>query len=196
MSIHQYSQEARRRIAAAVRWVEARPRDIDTTYSPPARSIKHKLVRAQADIEHGKVGQVKHLSGVAFGQSVSLLSDDVAFNVYNPGPKLWSGSDCIVAPIGLPGQDQTNTAGWYVVQAWSATRIRGKTTAIINPGQTGTINTITPIDGTVSFTSTSVYLPTEIKAVTANLLVWAELVYRPISSTSRWEIYNGDCPGD
>lgn len=195
MGIHQYSQEARRRIAAAVRWVEARPRDALTTVPTPARTIKHKLVRAQADIEHGQVGQVKHLSGVAFGQSVDLLSNDTAFKVYNPGHKVWSGADCIVAPIGLPGQDQTNQAGWYIVKAWSATRIRGKTTGAITHGQTGTIDNITTIDGTVSFASTSVYLPTDVKDVTANLLVWAELVFRTSTNTSRWEIYSGDCPG-
>lgn len=194
MSIHQYSQEARRRIASAVRWVEARPRDIDTTYAPPARSIKHKLVRLQADIEHGKVGDVKHLSGTAFGQSVDVLSNDVAFKVYNPGPKVWSGADCIVAPLGLPGQDQTNTAGWYIVQAWSATRIRGVVqTSTISPGQTGTIGTITTIDGTYSPTTASVFLPTAFVAAGAGKVAWAELVFRASTGTSRWEIYSVDC---
>lgn len=196
MSLHQYNKRARARISRAVRWTETQVRERRPNPRRGAQPIFHQLVRLQADIEHGKVGDVKRLAGPAIDQSLSLLSTEASFKVYNPGPKVWSGSDCLIAPFALPDEDITNQTNWYIVQTWSATRIRGKTTAIINPGQTGTINTITAIDGTVSFTSTSVYLPTEIKAVTANLLVWAELVYRPISSTSRWEIYSGDCPGD
>lgn len=196
MALHQYSPAARRRIANAVRNVEAGHHQRERNRKRWRQALMDKLVRAQADIEHGDVGDVKHLSGPAIDQSLSLLSNDTAFKVYNPGPKVWAGADLFIRQFAMPGVDESNQAKWYVVQAWSATRIRGKAKgpATITPGTSGQIETVTSADGTFPAEPITVYLPTEHVSIEAGVVVWAELVYRSISGTSRWEVYSADCP--
>lgn len=193
MALHQYNPATRRRIANAVRRVEAGHHQRERNRKRWRQSFMDKLVRAQADIEHGDIGDVKHLSGPAIDQSLSLLSNDTAFKVYNPGPKVWAGADMFIRQFAMPGVDESNQSKWYVVQAWSATRIRGIAAGTISPGGTGTINTITTEDGTYEPTTASVYLPTVHVTVETGVVVWASLVYRTLSSSSRWEIYSADC---
>ena len=194
MSLHQYNKKARARISRAVRWTETQTRDLETRRRRGSPAVFDQLVRLQADIEHGKIGDAKRLGGPAIEQSLSVLSTEPSFKVYNPGAKVWSGADCLIAPFGLPDADITNQTTWYIVQAWSATRIRGVVqTSTISPGQTGTIGTITTIDGTYSPTTASVFLPTAFVAAGAGKVAWAELVFRASTGTSRWEIYSVDC---
>lgn len=195
MALHQYSQAARKRIARAVQWTETQTtapfvqRRRGTAY-PMA-----KLVQAYEDIEHGQIGDVNHLEGPAFGGSISLVSGDTAFPVYNPGPKIWSGSELIISQIALPGEDETNEARWYVSRAWSATRIRGKTTTTMAPGSTTNCTVVQRIDGHFAPSSASVYMPTQFVSIEADRVVWYELAYVTASSSSRWEVYSADCDG-
>jgi len=195
MALHQYNQAARKRIARSVQWTETQTTAPFVQRRQVTAYPMAKLVQAQEDIEHGQIGDVKHLEGPAFGGSVSIVSGDTAFAVYNPCLKIWSGSELIVSQIALPGEDETNEARWYVSRAWSATRIRGTSTVLMTPGSTRTCNVVQRMDGTFEPTTAQVYLPTQFVEVKASRVVWFELAWFNSASLSLWQIYSADCDG-
>jgi hypothetical protein len=196
MSIHQYSKEARARIARAVRHTEtsARPTRVDRTQRQPVASLD-RLVRLQEDIEHGFTGEAKLIGGLGIDSAMGELDEYEPVQVYNPGRKVWSGSDCIIRRVAVPGAESDAVSAWYIAHAWSATRLRGATTGTVGPNDTGTLTVVQRVDGTFSPTSTEFFLPTNFVDVASSMVVWVELVYRPDLGTSRWEAYSADCDG-
>lgn len=194
MGIHQYNQAARRRIREAVLWVEQQPQPKDFGGRQLLPPPLDKLVQAAEDIEHGASGKVTLLKGNAVYSSMTPWTDQELEEVYNPGQKVWSGTQLIVSRVSLAQAIAGQSIVWYVTKAWSATRVRGKTTSSISAGGTGTVTVTQAIDGQMPTGTISAYLPTEFVTVAADRVVWAELVYR--ATGSRWEIYSADCDGE
>lgn len=193
MGIHQYNREARRRIKSAVLWVEQQPQPKDfggrQLLPPPI----DKLVFVEEDIDSGKTGKVTLMKGKALYSGVTRWDGQELQEVFNPGPKVWAGTQAIVSRVSLAQAQPGEGIKWYIVRAFSATRVRGKTTGIIAAGGTGTVTVTQAIDGEMPTGTISAYLPTEFVTVAADRVVWAELVYR--TTGSRWEIYSADCDG-
>ena len=193
MAIHQYNQEARRRIRSAVHWVESQAQSKDLRTQRPVAPPIDKLVVAAEDIEHNASGTVTVLKGNAIFSSLTPWDDQQLEEVYNPGPKLWSGTRLIVSRVSVAQATDEFRQSWYVARAWSATRMRGKTTQQILAGGTGSVTVTQAIDGELPALTISAYLPTEFVTVAADRVVWAELVYH--ATGSQWEIYSADCDG-
>lgn len=193
--IEQYSRQARARIDAAVKWVEAnRPRlnqlgRIDQ--KGPAQMVPYAAIAAE-DIEHGSFGTISLASAGGWDSAWGSLASRDA-EVYNLGPKVWSGANLLVGPAAIAGTDQGDGHKLVILQAWSATRLRGVSTNPISAGGTGVVDTLTEINGHYGLTTASVYLPTVFVEVEAERVIWAELRYRP--EGSRWEAYSADCDG-
>jgi hypothetical protein len=196
MSIHQYSKAARARIARSVQYTEAALNQarVNRNNRPPVAAMD-RLVRLQEDIEHRSSGQSKVLGGNAVDSALSEQDEYSEIEVWNPGRKVWSGSDAIIRRVACPGATADKQSAWYIVQAWSATRLRGTTTGAVGANDTGTLTVVQPIDGTFEPTTVQFYLPTNFVEVGSLMVVWVELVYRPGIGTSRWEAYSADCDG-
>lgn len=193
MGIHQYNQDARRRIKSAVLWVEQQPQPKDFGGRQVLPPPLDKLVQAAEDIEHGASGKVTLLKGNAVYSSLTPWTDQELEEVYNPGPKVWAGTQLIASRVSLAQAIAGQSIVWYIAKAWSATRVRGKTTSGIAAGGTGSVTVTQAIDGQMPSATIAAYLPTEFVTVAADRVVWAELVYR--TTGSRWEIYSADCDG-
>lgn len=193
MGIHQYNQEARRRIRSAVHWVESQSQSKDLRTQRPVSPPIDRLVQAAEDIEHGASGKVTVLKGNAVYSAMTPWTDQELEEVYNPGQKVWSGTQLIVSRVSLAQTIAGQAIVWYIAKAWSATRVRGKTTSSISAGGTGSVTVTQAIDGQMPTGTITAYLPTEFVTVAADRVVWAELVYR--TTGSRWEIYSADCDG-
>lgn len=179
----------RNRIERAVLRVERLP--VGQWRRPPGNrdlSAGHpRLLFASEDIEHGQQGTCT----IATGPMASLSAGTEEVEVWNMRQKIWSGALLMASWPTWDGEDETGTEMWTCFHAWSATRIRGQATADIQPGATGTLNTLVPMDGTYGPATASVFLPTEHVVVKSGLPVWAELVFS--GTTSRWEVYSADC---
>lgn len=195
--IEQYNRAARARIDAAVKWVEANRQRLNplgrVDRQGPARMTPYAVIAAE-DIEHGAFGGA-HWSSASGWDSAWVADTAREVEVYNPGPKVWSGAQLIVGPAALGGTDQGDGQKLVILRAWSATRIRGLATGQISPGATGSIGTLVTIDGHYAPAggTAPVYLPTAHVIVKSGKVAWAELRYRP--EGSRWEIYSADCDG-
>lgn len=133
------------------------------------------LVTADADIEHNATG------------TCSVVGDTTDYQVFNGREKLWQGAEALI------GWNKTS-ARWQVVQAFSATRIRGTVqTSNITPGNTGTLGSLVPINGHFAPTTLSALLPTQHRPANVGMRAWAELVWT--GTVSQWQIYNADCNG-
>lgn len=195
MGIHQYNLDARRRIKKAVLHVETLPRAKD--FSVPKKPIApqlHRICKVVADIEHNATGSVALQKGNAAYSTLTNWHNNQLASVWNFGQKVWAGSRCIVARAALPEATEGERNLWYIVQAWSATRLRAVAPAAIPAGTTGQINVSQAVDGDFPYATVSAYLPTEHVSVKANAVVWAELVWR--QDGSRFEIYSADCDGE
>lgn len=187
--IRTFNEQAERRIVKAVKKIEGiRPAN-DMRPRWPALAYPLTFIGlAQADIEHNTIGNCKAAEGTDYDSNVSAYGDTL--QVYNPGPKVWNGSRIAIEHWALAGAIETR----YVIRhAWSATRIRGQAAATINPGLTGSINTVIPLNGYFNTATATVYLPTENVVITSGVPVWAELVFQTVTGTSRWEVYSADC---
>ena len=195
--IHTYNSRARKRISRAVRITEQRlyGRRPDRQRRG-GRAQQMTFAVAQEDIEHQSFGDVRLASAVTMDSPKGTTGDDIS--IFNPGSMIWEGSELLLVRATLAGvTDQADGIRWAVVQAWSATRIRGTATAAIAAGATGTINNIETINGhyaPVGGTAT-VYLPTAFVDVENGVVVWAELAWRDTLLASRWEAYSADCTG-
>lgn len=136
------------------------------------------LVTADADIEHAATGTC----------SIAIVDDETDYEVYNPRDKIWTGAECAIIW-------NTTKSRWQVVQAWSATRIRGTVSgSTITAGGTGTLASVVPLNGHFTPTTvSSVRMPTTNQTAATGLKAWAELVWT--GSASEWQIYQVDCPG-
>lgn len=149
----------------------------DNWWTDYRKSSSLVLVTADADIEHAATGTC----------SVATVGDDTNFEVYNGRDKLWSGAEALI------GWNKTK-GRWQVVQAWSATRIRGTVqTSNITAGSTGTLGSLVPINGHFAPTTATVILPTQYRPANVGMKAWAELVWT--GTESQWQIYNADCNG-
>lgn len=193
--IEQYSKQARARIDAAVKWVEANRQRLNplgrVDLKGPARMTPYAAC-ATEDIEHGSFGDAKWAYASGW-DSTWQVDVERTFRVYNLGPKVWQNSPLIVGPAAIGGADQGDGQQLVILRAWSATRLRGLASSQINPGTTGVLHTLTLIDGTFAPATASVYLPTAHVAIKTGKVAWAELRYRP--EGSRWEAYSADCDG-
>jgi hypothetical protein len=176
-----------------VHWVESQSQSKDLRTQRPVSPPIDKLVQAAEDIEHGASGKVTVLKGNAVFSAMTPWTDQELEEVYNPGQKVWSGTQLIVSRVSLAQATAGQAIVWYVTKAWSATRVRGKTTSSISAGGTGSVTVTQAIDGQMPTGTITAYLPTEFVTVAADRVVWAELVYR--TTGSRWEIYSADCDG-
>jgi hypothetical protein len=179
------------RIRKAVLWVEKNKRPEKTRPQPnPRRGPSNPwLAVAYADIDHNNTGEAR----VAFGETGFFSTSAEEITVYNPGLKVWSGSELLlVYPSWTSEVPEFDV--WYIARAWSATRIRGIAAADISPQASGSLNNVVSLDGHFSPTTASVFLPTTEIAIQAGFAVWAELVYgEDPSPYSRWEVYSADC---
>jgi hypothetical protein len=151
-----------------------------------------RLLIAAEDIEHGQQGTAK----IATGPLGSLTAGTEEFEIWNMRQKIWNGSLLLACWPTWDGEDETGIELWHCFHSWSATRIRGVATADIQPGATGTINTLVAMDGTYAPATgnASVFLPTTHVVVKSGLACWAELVFN--GTASRWEVYSADCDGE
>lgn len=147
----------------------------DNWWTPYRKSSSLVLVTADADIEHAATG------------TCSVVGDTIDYQVYNGRDKLWQGAEALI------GWNKTS-GRWQVVQAWSATRIRGTVQAQINPGLTGTLTSVLALNGHYPLTTaTNVLMPTGFVQAKINMKAWAELVWT--GAASQWQIYAVDCNG-
>lgn len=185
-----FDRQSVRRISQTVRTVENWPIHQIPDRRRPRRGpvTVPQLAIASEDIEHGDFGNARFGTGTAFDSNIAPIGDEIS--VFNPGMKVWSGSQIAIEHWALNGADGP---AWVIRHAFSATRIRGRSTSDIEPGESGTLDNIDPIDGHFAPDTASVYLPTELIAVQNARVVWAELSYRESTGTSRWEVYSADC---
>lgn len=188
-----FDRQSVQRIQSAVLTVEGwrRTREPRRGRTRRGRFPTSQVVIATEDIEHNATGKAKIAEGTQWTGYLTATGDEI--DVYNPGPKVWNGSRLLIDHGALRDSGESK---WNIRQAWSATRIRGIATAQISPESTETINSITPLDGHYSPATASVYLPTKHITVQSQMVVWAELVYRTATSSSRWEVYSADCEAE
>lgn len=155
---------------------------------PTAEVSARHVAIAREDIEHNAVGEVEFANGSAFDMD-AWTGNGSRDEAFNPGPRVWNGSNLIIGKVELDGAD----AAYCILRAWSPTRLRGTAINAILPGQIGTVNALYPIDGAFTPTSVQAFLPTTYVEVAQGMTVWMELVYRASTDSSRWEIYSSDC---
>lgn len=183
-----FDRQSVQRIQRAVLAVEKWPQ----TRQPPAplaragRFSMPQVCLAAEDIEHDSFGSVILGEGSAFDSLLTATGRTVG-NVYNPGPKVWSGSRVSIENWALRLADRRRLC---IQHAWSATRITGTAAANISPGGTGTLNSVSPLDGHFGPSSVSAYLSSGAEQVDSGTVVEANLAYRESTSSSRWEIYS------
>lgn len=115
------------------------------------------------------------------------------FQVYNPNLTIWQDSLVLLQWVGRKRSVVVQSdLRWLITWTNSARRIRGVATEAIDPGDSGTIGTLIPIDGVFGGSEIEAYLPTEYVAVDANKVVWCELTFGEVVGY-RWEIYSADC---
>lgn len=191
-----YGPQAMRRINRAVRKVER----LHGGTRPPARRAPSPLqltfLQLIEDIEHGEIGKARLAGGPSIDATIGLLDlDTTERDVFNPGPKRWQNSIAICQFLSLADADVGNAQNWVITQCWSATRIRGEATTDITPSTTGTLSGVISMDGLWTGSTAEVWMPTNYVTAKQGVQVWAELVYREATRTSRWEIYSADCTG-
>ncbi len=135
------------------------------------------LVTADADIEHNATG------------TCSVVGDTTDYQVFNGRDKLWQGAETLI------GWNKTS-ARWQVVQAWSATFIRGTVTgSTIAAGATGSLGSVVAENGHFAPTTVSNVLNPNASGSTLVATVgkraWAKLVWT--GTASQWQIYGVDC---
>ena len=185
-----FDEQSVRRISRAVRTVEGWP-----THQVPDNQRRRRTAApvpqvaiAQADIEHNDSGGVKFGSGSAMDSAIAPVGDEQ--QAYNPGLTVWEGSRLAIEHWALNGAD---SAAWAIRHAWSATRIRGRSSSEITPGSTDTITDVTALDGHYGPATATVYLPTELITVASGVILWAELAWNEATGVCRWEVYSADC---
>jgi hypothetical protein len=197
--INIFDRRASDRIVETVLWADQyrrRDRPLSPTRSVPVTKNQKQFAILQDDIEHGQFGPAIIASATSYDATLQPLTGADPVDVYNPGPKAWSGAtvEWQMGAIAQPdtGQGQRPT----ILTAWSATRIRGLAAADIDPGQSGIINSVVPINGHYGPVSATVFLPTAHVSIKQGLVVWAELRYDETSGFSFWDVYSADCdPG-
>lgn len=200
MAIITYNKAARRRINRAVKWVE-RHGKADTESNRVAwgdSGQQQRLVIAKADVEHGQSGTFQMASAPDYTTGWTALTSPAndEFGAYNFRDKIWQGASCLISPAALADLD--GGLGWVCAFAWSATRIRGTSTAAIGPGVVGSLTSATTVALNGHYTvpaTVSVYNPTTFQTIDSGVKVWAELVYSASTASSRWEVYAADCAG-
>ena len=179
-----------RRIASTVQTVEGWPAHAqpDTQRRRRAAVIVPQVAIAQADIEHNDIGGVKFGTGSGLDSAVAPIGDEL--QAYNPGLAVWEGSRLAMEHWALNGAE---AAAWVIRHAWSATRIRGRSTEEISPGDTSSVSDVTALNGHYGPITADVYLPTELIAVASGVILWAELAWNEATGVCRWEVYSADC---
>lgn len=148
------------------------------------------VCKASEDIEHNAYGTVQLQETISDNFYDDSLDDaGTSVEVYNPLAKVWNNSRMLVSKATLEGTDDA----YNIVQAWSATRIRGVAVGDIDAGSFGTVNDLKTIDGHYSASTLTAYLHTVSVNVAAGAVVWCELRWNDSTSQSVWEIYSADC---
>lgn len=201
--IHQFNAAARREIRETVRQVRGRTEGdrVGDRRTWPASDAKY-VAFASEDIEHAKSGEVV-LAEIDTESKITEITeptDDQKRTAWNYGSKIWKGSMVLIQAVGVAPVDSDaleQARQFMAVHAFSATRIRAKTTEAINHGESGTVSGIVPLNGHYAPESATaeVHLKTEFVNVKAERVVWAELVYDATTELSRWEAYSADCDG-
>lgn len=189
------SQRQQKRITESVKWTERQTRGDARNPRWRHRDIGAMplICFTQADIEHGESGPARFAEGDFDGFAASTDSDDDV-TIYNARDKLWNGAQVLaVWPSFRLASGSTNDGTWLVMQAWSATRVRGVSQAAIAPGTTGTLGTLKPLNGIFQPLTLSAFLPTAHVSIESGLAVWVELVFNATTGISRWEVYSADC---
>ncbi len=130
------------RLADSVRWTEqqftARAEHPGGEFA--ARVAVPVLAVASEDIEHNTFGD----ASLSTGSFTSTSATSREIEVYNPGLKVWDTSDILVRLVGIPG---TSSQKYVILQAFSATRLRGTASSTIAPGSSGTLTSVDAING-------------------------------------------------
>lgn len=164
------------------------PRELWAIKDDPRPAHIPFIAFAVNDVEHNTVGTFKIATGASFATAVAGTN---TVSAHNPLAKIWKNSKVIIDRVELQEDDVQELA---VMQAFSATRIRGTAYTSISPGTTGTIDAVVEVDGHFDAATATVKLPTVEVAVVEDAVVWAELRYDTTSHLSAWEIYSADCP--
>lgn len=151
-----------------------------------------KILYASTDCEHSASATFALAEGPNI-QGVFTASSDTV-QVHNAIQRIWQGSICLACSADFRTASTAPQDRLVIVQAWSATRIRGKSTGAISPGSFGTLDTLVPEDGHFSPPTLTGYLETENIGIAANVVCWAHLRWNSSTNTSRWELYSSDCP--
>lgn len=187
--------KTRERIERVVKRVERWPTGMagHSGVNSNAGGTHQVLLIAQADIEHGAVGNCKIATGTA-ATAFTAHAADAARSVYNLREKIWSGSKLLAAWTSWRQEGSTLETVWVATHAWSATRIRGVAAAEIAPGTTGTISSVVPLNGHFAPTTLVASLSTAHVTVKAGMVCWAQLAFN--GSSSYWDIFSADCDGE
>lgn len=189
-------KQTQRRISKSVLWTERQSMGSAITpgYDPSFGMLPLRYAMANADIEHNAKGTAK-LAKVNMQPTAPVFTAGTTdVSVVNPIRKVWNGSLLMLAWMSFEAENDTDTDRWVIIQAWSAQNIRGLVqTTDIAPGTTGTIASVTALDGTFTPATASVYLPTQHVTAKAGEVAWAHLVWNAGLNASRWELYSADC---
>lgn len=184
-----YNDQARKRINAAVRKVERLDVAKDRR-RPPVVTPQATFFILQTDIEHDAFGFARRAKGDMMALPKSVDSGTLSEFVYNFGPRAWAGSLVMCERFSLAGAEPGDGVAWGITQAWSATRIAGIATTDITAGGSGTLSSVSGVDGPYPYGTASITLVTSNVSATAGQKIWADLVHTP--SGSRWYGYHVD----
>lgn len=192
-----YNDQARQRIAAAVRKIERLETNERAGRSRrPGAPMVPTFFVAKEDIEHGQIGKGRRTESPAFDSGRSEVDWEEDVDIYNPGFKVFTNAELVCEMVGLAGADSGSEYIWTIRHAWSATRIRGISAAQISPGGSGLISSVKGLDGPGPGSSVTVHMPTQYVTIEPSRVVWAELAWDPGRvPPSRWEVYSADCDG-
>lgn len=191
-------RQTQRRISKSVLWTERQSRgdSANPSYASAPGRLPLRYAMANADIEHNAKGTAKLATVNMQPSAPAFTAGTTDVLVVNPIQKVWNGALLMLGWMSFEAANSSeDNDRWVIMQAWSATRIRGITQGPdIAPGGTGTLGTITAINGTFNDPTASVFLPTAHVTVKTGNVAWAELRWNATTNTSRWEIYSADCP--
>lgn len=174
-----FDLQSAKRIAQATQWVEQEREEtvLDRWYRRGHVPTGSALGFVKASIASGASGTVY----MATGEPLSEVAGTEERTVYNGlRATVWQDSLCAVQiPAVL---SSGSVANWHIVSAYSATRLSGIVDATTTGPNTFTLESVSPMDGTFTPTTASVYLLTgyQLFIDTAAIARWNE-------TDSRWE---------
>ena len=140
----------------------------------------------QADLAKNATGTIRLLEGSTVGSESVPGSGYEEVTVHNVlRRKLWDDSAVIAVWCRVAG----TTASWRTIWSNSASRLRGETTGAIAAGASGTINTLSPLDGVFPAASATVHNVLDNFGIASGVVCFAAWN----ADTDRWEIYAADC---